>query len=349
METPPVTAVGETSETCTRRFRDRSLPAIALALLVMLLFAFWAMVDADPILEPGRANVGGAGGIPSGSESSGDGSGAAAAGSGTGVASLDPDEKPLGDADTINNQAQEIASGNDAPETVRVLPRIGFTPPEDQPVKAPPIAPIAAAPGGQGRGGSPGRSGGSGTSFMGIETNAQRVCYVLDFSGSMFGMGGNYPKMDHLMLELKKSINRLEGDHSFYIIFFDDQPLPMGGTAMQLATSQNKSRWFAWADTESGGPSSRGGTDPSDAMAIALRDIRPDSIFLLSDGMFDSGRVFGVLGALNADHRVQVNTIGFHDRGNEAEMRRIASENRGEYRYVAPRILTPPAPPAAIP
>ncbi|MSR70127.1 MAG: hypothetical protein EXS17_07270 [Phycisphaerales bacterium] len=233
------------------------------------------------------------------------------------------------------NQTAPIASGNNAPETTRVLPRIGFTPPDEPPVTAPAVSPVLVSPGGRGNGGLPGAMGGSGTSFMGVETSAKRIVYILDFSGSMFGAVDN-PKIDHVLLELKKSVNRLPADHSFFVIFFDDQELAMPAAALVAATSSNKSKYFQWADTESVGASAHGGTDPSGALALALSRLKPDSIYLLTDGGFNPLATFAAIAKFNGDHAVEINTVGFHDLAGEVVLRQIARENHGEYRYVAP-------------
>ncbi len=319
-------------EPCTRTLRSRSLPGIGAALALILFFAWWAAFDSESEAEGLATNNAG---DPSSSGASGDGPGADSKGDGTSAASQTDDEDPRGDAGTPLAQIDPRASGNEAPETRPALPRIGFTPPEDPPVAAPRVSPVVVAPGGSGAGGSAGRSGGSGTSFMGIETSATKIVYILDFSGSMFGSMSN-PKIDHMILELKKSVNRLPDDHSFYVIFFDDAPLPMGGDAMVLATRANKNKWFAWADVESVGVHSRGGTDPSEALAFALSQLKPDAIYLLTDGGFDGAATFAAITTHNATHRVQINTIGFHDRTNEPMMQTIARENHGEYRYIPP-------------
>ncbi len=327
-----------THAACTRPFRNRSLPGIAAALLLMLAAAWWAMVDPnaalDPSLDPATARLGGE---ALGTDAAGGGSGAASTGSGSGVASINPDDQPRGDAQTEANQQELVASGNDAPETVRVIPRIGFTPAEEPPVAASKVTVVPLPPGGQGRGGTGGRAGGSGTSFMGIETKAQRICYILDFSGSMYSADRpKSPKIMHMLLELKRSVTQLPDDHSFYVIFFDDDDLPMGPTSMVRATSGNRAQWFKWSDDAVFGPDSGGGTDPSGALNYALENLKPDAIYLLTDGGFDTGRSLEVINLHNADRHCQINTVGFHDRSNEAGMQQIAKENRGEYKYIPP-------------
>lgn len=333
---------------CTRPFRNRSLPGVAVALMLLLLFAWWAMVD--PESGSAATNVagggGGSGGAGIGTGSGGGGPGAGDQGAGTGVDATQPDDQPRGSGDTKENDEGEIASGNDAGQPTRAVPRIGFTAPEPPPVTAPITQPVAASPGGRGKGGAP---GGSGTSLMGIETSANSIVFILDYSGSMFSgdplESRRNPKIDHMLFELKKSVNRLPDDHSFYVIFFDDRAQPMGGNAMARATQANKTKWFAWADTESVGAQAGGGTDPTEALRFALGTLKPDAIYLLTDGGFDNNRPFGVINQLNAQRAVQINTIGFHDRSNEFAMKQIARENHGEYRYVP----SPSAPSGAQP
>ncbi len=326
------------AQPCPRSYRPKALASIVVLLGLLLFFAWWGAVDADPEStdeSKARAKLAGAGGTPTGTDVAGGGPGAGASRTDAGLDTIDPDNNPLGDANTEMNQAAREVSGNDAPETQRVLPPIGFTPLDPPPVKAPIVAPVLVSPGGRGKGGPPGALGGSGTSFMGVETSAKRIVYILDFSGSMFGHDGN-PKVDHVLLELKKSVNRLPADHAFYLIFFDDLELAMPNPAMVSATSSNKTTYFKWADDESVGTSARGGTNPAGALALALSTLKPDAIFLLTDGGFDPTDTFEAITRFNGDHAIEINTVGFHDRGGESVLRQIALENHGEYRYVAP-------------
>ena len=72
----------------------------------------------------------------------------------------------------------------------------------------------------------------------------------------------------------------------------------------------------------------------------ALR-MKPGAIFLMTDGEFEEGPVFGVINALNSDRSVSINTIAFHSKGGEVALKRIAAENRGDYRYVPPPGMHP--------
>jgi len=284
------------------------------------------MTDADQEPLGAERPAGGGAGADSGS-------GTAQAGSGQGADAATVDNKPRGNAQTAQTSSAAVISENDVTNMQQVLPRIGFTPLEEAKIPAANPTPVAAPAGGQGLGSAAGSPGGSSTEFMGVKTDANRVVYILDFSGSM----SDGVKIDRMLLELKKSVNRLPIDHHFYVIFFDDQSLPMPTPAMVKATPANKTLYFSWADTESIGASSGGGTDPSGSLELALKTIRPQAIYLMTDGVFvDNDKVFTIINRDNSKRNVQINTIALHDRSNEPAMQRIAAENHGEYRYVPP-------------
>lgn len=307
------------------------MPVIVLLMLLMAFFAWWSAMD--PLDESG-GQAPGIVGTPGGSSDSGAGSGADTAGSGPSVTAANPDDNPRGDAGTPVDQAEIVASGNDAQDTVRTLPRIGFTAEEEVKVAGPPVSPVMAAKGGSGRGGSGGASGTSGTEFMGIRSDGRTIVYILDFSGSMFEQPNGNPKIDNMLLELKRSINRLPTDHSFYIIFFDDEAMPMGGNRMVAATPGNKATWFAWADRESVGTNSGGGTAPGSSLEFALKTLKPETIYLLTDGGFRPEEPFRIIAQYNPDGKTQINTIGLHTRSGEIAMQKIAHDSHGEYRYI---------------
>lgn len=311
---------------CTRFFRNRSLPAIGLILALLILLCWWALQNSQDSAPVAEHPVGGAGG-------NGSASGAAQTGAGHGSDAMTIDDKPQGDGKKTAISGASIASPSAETTIQRPLPRIGFTPIEDAETPPPSPATVTAPAGGTGQGSSSGSPGGSGTEFMGVKTDANRIVYILDFSGSM----SDGVKLDRMLLELKKSVNRLPSDHYFYIVFFDDQALPMPVPALVQASVTNKNLYFAWADTESIGAASGGGTDPSTALELVLKTMRPQAIYLLTDGMFvDNDKVFSIINRENVKRKVQINTIALHDRSNEIAMQRIAAENHGEYRYVPP-------------
>ncbi len=177
------------------------------------------------------------------------------------------------------------------------------------------------------------------TRFCGVEGGGNRFCYVVDSSLSM--KGGRFQSA---RAELLRSIDQLRKDQRFYVIFYDtnlarmavsDPPQP--DPHALPATAANKQavrRWALQVELERGGP-------PGDALEIAF-GLRPDVIFLLSDGEFPveietqvaelnrNPTLFGERGP-----RTILHTIGYDSRDGETRLRRLAAANGGQYRYVA--------------
>ncbi|HUU43206.1 MAG TPA: hypothetical protein VMX57_05470, partial [Planctomycetota bacterium] len=97
------------------------------------------------------------------------------------------------------------------------------------------------------------------------------------------------------------------------------------------ASAGNKQKFLTWVE----GIFPGGGTDPTGAMEQALA-FKPDAIWLMSDGLFDD-----IAAEFIRDHnpgkRVRIHTIAFYDNAGEPVLRRIAEQNRGNYRFVKPR------------
>jgi len=163
-------------------------------------------------------------------------------------------------------------------------------------------------------------------SFFGQTGRGSRFVYIIDRSGSMDGDG-----FDAARFELIKSIRGLGEHERFYVIFYDSKAKPMPATGLVVASEKNRQRYIEWVRSVSVG----GGTDPTQALTLALTKLKPDTIWLLSDGSFSAG-VTATIQRLNPRAKVQINTIAFHHRGGETLLRIIADENDGDYRYVGP-------------
>ena len=111
------------------------------------------------------------------------------------------------------------------------------------------------------------------------------------------------------------------------MIFYNDRPCPMPGELPKPADPPSKaqlSRWLNLIQPD-------GGTDPRGALALALA-MRPDAVFLLSDGEFPEGTAEAV--ARSNPRKVPIHCI---DLGGGAGGRRppqIARDSGGQY---APR------------
>ncbi|TWU49132.1 vWA domain-containing protein [Rubripirellula reticaptiva] len=173
--------------------------------------------------------------------------------------------------------------------------------------------------------------------FCGVEGGGNHFVYLVDSSGSM-GDG-----FESARAALLASIDLLTPEQRFYVVFFDANPDYMRlSNANQdeprsvFATAENKAALRRWAMriTEDRGKA------PYDPLRFALK-LRPDVIFLLSDGEFPQGiedllkeenKVTNLFGESNPISIVH--TIAYYSEVGESRMQRIAKQNQGQYRYV---------------
>ena len=170
--------------------------------------------------------------------------------------------------------------------------------------------------------------GTGGASFFGLEARGAKFVFVVDRSGSMTGA-----KLDAAKAELIRAVQGLRRAMKFYVIFFHRTHEPMPAKELVRATEAAKRKHLAWVRQIS----AAGDTDPTSAMMLAL-SLKPDVVWLLSDGIFDRAAA-DVIRNANADRRTQIHTIAFYSREGERVLRRIAQENHGRYRFVSPAAL----------
>ncbi len=173
--------------------------------------------------------------------------------------------------------------------------------------------------------------------FCGVEGGGNHFVYLVDSSQSM---GDAFDSAREALLS---SINLLTEKQRFYVVFYDSQPDFMRISDPKTdeewsvtASADNKRRLRAWAMRIG----QDRGQNPHEVLQFALK-LRPDVIFLLSDGEFpvkvedlleQENHVTNLFGETN---RISiVHTIGYHSRDGATRMKRIASTNGGQYRYV---------------
>jgi hypothetical protein len=187
--------------------------------------------------------------------------------------------------------------------------------------------------GGLGRGGSgkgEGSSGKAATEFFGIGGYGQSFVYVVDCSGSMNQNG----KFERARYELLQSIEQLNKDQSYFVIFYNHEAHPMDGGRLVLATPAHVADTTRWVNYVDAG----GGTDPLPAILYAL-SMHPDAIYFLSDGQFDPNTIQEIRGRNRPNNRlhtrqIPIHTIAFYDRFAAGQMRQIARNSGGEFKFV---------------
>ena len=364
---------------CEPRERTSAIVAIViaflLALFIMLLALWMGLAGGGGGL--GSSTGGGAGGevagtgIGTGSGSgigAGQGTGSGDAGSGPGAGesgdgrmaegtpeAAPPPGEPDGTGTPVGPPAPAIAVPEVEP------PKFGFTPPDAPPPPPPvvvqPPTPVVQPPPGVPEGspssGASGTSGGGGTGaeFMGVRTAARRVVYVIDRSLSMG------PWFGRAMDELERSVSGLKGDTQMSVVFFGGpspehyRVLPPG--RMVRATESECKRAMTWARAQRpSSPFEMGAADIYSDPATALRqafDLRPDTLFLLTDGCFDNPertmalvaasrpRIKSPIHALLIVGQAPANPFEVRDRElAERYMREIAAATGGQFHVAAP-------------
>ncbi|MCC7476500.1 MAG: VWA domain-containing protein [Pirellulales bacterium] len=243
---------------------------------------------------------------------------------------------PLLDGDSLDDAVELEVSAD---------PAAALGPTSDLQVAAPvttaiaelsPYAANALEPGGaEGRlfgGGKQGdgTDGKAAARFFGIGGYGQTFVYVVDASSSM----GDRGKFDRARYELLQSIEQLQGDQRYFIVFYSDREYPMDAEAPLEANQRNFARTAEWVR----GVEPSGGTNPLPALLYAL-SLRPDAIYFLSDGQFDPDAIKELRSRNRGNTRLRtrmipIHTIAFFDRIAEGLMRTIARNSGGEYRYV---------------
>ncbi len=180
--------------------------------------------------------------------------------------------------------------------------------------------------------GGTGKSGSS-ASFFGTSAHGDRFVFVIDSSGSMRG-----PRWFALCKELLRAIQTLSPDQEFFIISFDSDAHPMFGAPPPVGkfikpSRENVVKVRRWITSIELGRQ----TFPASAMGMALR-LKPDAIFLLSDGEINDSTVLDLrLWNRELDDKgyeatkVPIHTFLLHSQVGYFALQSIANENAGTF------------------
>lgn len=182
------------------------------------------------------------------------------------------------------------------------------------------------------------------TGVFGVEGTGTRFVYVFDRSASMGDLGGR--PMRAAQQQLLASLAQLGRTHQFQIVFYNEAPQVFNPNAPQpprllFADAQMQ----RLAERFVRGMIAAGGTQHWDALRLAL-DMRPDVIFLLTDGT-ENPITPGQLAQIRRQNQrqgTQIQTIEFGS-GPQASsynfLVQLAEQNHGQYAYVDVTRLVP--------
>jgi hypothetical protein len=175
------------------------------------------------------------------------------------------------------------------------------------------------------------RTGGAGgldaVTFFNSTIVAQRVVFIVDASSSMEGS-----KFARAKEELLTAVSNLQPTQRFFVYFFSDKEYamfaPRTPTDMVQLDTKHWEQLLRWVNDQGLVADTR----PRRALQRAF-NLRPDVIFLLTDGDFNDDTYNYLMRSTNK--KVRVNTIGF-DVGEAARnaLQRIAEKFRGEFTEV---------------
>lgn len=184
---------------------------------------------------------------------------------------------------------------------------------------------------------------GSGAQFFGIKGSGTRFVFIIDCSGSM----DEYRRWRRAVRELKRSINNLVEPQQFLVLLYNSRCYTMNDRPPKLvpASAENQRIAIRWLSRHE----PLGSTFVSQALESAF-ELKPDAIFLLSDGEFDDLQmVWTVLAHYNGinqggvRHRenyeavkdvIPVHTISLGGKGGAWTMQEIAEKNEGTFTII---------------
>jgi len=186
-------------------------------------------------------------------------------------------------------------------------------------------------------GGIAGETDGTSTQFFGTQAIGSRFIFIIDASDSM----NEGFRWHHAVRELEASIDKLGSDQKALVLLYNFQTYPMFNTPadeLELlpVTKEFKTNLRSWL----GRQIPIGGTRPAHALGYSL-SLKPDAIFLLSDGMLADNSV-KVLARQNAARdpangdftKIPIHTVSLGPNVAGAElMKFIADNNDGEFTW----------------
>lgn len=295
-----------------QRVRRQIAAGAAAAILLLLLFFLLRNTVSDAFMGDG-------GGIASAST----GQQGQTTGTESGGDEPDVPEPPEASPSTLSQpSAEEIASAADGSEADSNSSDEGSSAAPDRPeedVADQSNAMQAGDPASRFTIAAPGEA-----TFFGVTATGHRFAFVVDHSGSMQGL-----PLQRAKDELLKCLDQLPDSAEATVIFFDMTSMEVPG-GLQPLSKRNRKTMAQWVTNISPG----GGTSPAAGVQPIFATGRepPDVIFLLTDGGFNMHEVNMIRGMNSSDS--QINTVALISRAGEYLLKQIASQNRGDYRFV---------------
>jgi hypothetical protein len=157
-------------------------------------------------------------------------------------------------------------------------------------------------------------------SFYDVRAQGTFFVFVVDCSGSM----ADAERWLRVRQEMRRALGKLQFPQRYYVIFYNDEAWRMPGGAPQSAAKREVGRTLDWMS----GIVPEGATDPRPAMSEAL-GLRPDGVFLLSDGEYPKGTAEAI--AKSNSGAVPIHCIDLSGGAAGDTLKEIAKASGGQY------------------
>ncbi len=180
------------------------------------------------------------------------------------------------------------------------------------------------------------RGDGKSVKFFGAGAEGTKFIFVIDCSGSM---NSEY-RWETACRELKYAIEGLTAKQMYYVFLYNHDTFGMSDKTPKLvrANAANKKKTFEWIDEKY----PYGDTMPWKSLRTSL-ELKPDAIFLLSDGELRDNSV-RLLKTFNIDRdedrytlgkfKIPIHTIFLGNGMGDRTMRQISDQNNGSFTEV---------------
>ena len=183
---------------------------------------------------------------------------------------------------------------------------------------------------------------GEGVNFFGVKGKGNRFVFIVDCSGSM----DEYRRWRRAVRELQRSLHNLVEPQQFFVLLYNSNCYTMNNRPPRLvkATEENQKLAIKWLRKHQ----PIGSTYVAQALENAFL-LKPDAIFLLSDGEFDDLReTWQVLAKYNGPqgrrHQstyspltldvIPIHTISLGGKSGAWTMQEIAEQNEGTFTVI---------------
>jgi hypothetical protein len=189
-------------------------------------------------------------------------------------------------------------------------------------------------------------AGETSASFFGLRILSDRVCFILDTSGSMNepskgdgertgsgGEGGSGTRMTAAKRQLVQALEKFPEGERFNMIFFSHSAESWKKGLTPMSTTNRSKSIEAARDLRADG-----GTAVYDALKLAFDDVNVDTIYLLTDGeptageVIEPDRIRRQVGAWNETRLITIHTISV---GRDSPLLRdLAEDSGGRYKRI---------------